>query len=178
MLIVDEATGWQYIRERDELQKLLAAYVSEELLPWTAAFPDEYYKEMFRLWKWQWPPKNYIKGAPKGPRYAGKITNKVIYDRLPPGVADELKAKAPRDDNWQRRIRLWKHLTEDIGNPHLEKQLAIATNIMKVCDDKEEFQQKFERAFPGSFSKARQLSFSKKLALSSQDDDDFSDDDA
>ncbi|WP_162238954.1 P63C domain-containing protein [Methylobacterium sp. Leaf85] len=167
--LVDEATGWQYIRERDELQKLLSAYVSAELLPWAAAFPDEYYKEMFRLWNWQWPPNGYTTGSPKGPRYAGKITNKIIYDQLPPGVSDELKSKAPTDSNWQRRIRLWKHLTADIGNPHLEKQLAVATNIMKVCDDKEEFQQKYERAFPGSFPKARQLSFSRKL---SQTDDD------
>lgn len=170
--LVDEATGWQYIRERNELQKLLSAYVSEELLPWAAAFPDEYYEEMFRLWKWEWPPKGYTKGSPKGPRYAGKLTNKLIYDQLPEGVADELKSKAPPDDNWQGRIRLWKHLTPDIGNAHLEKQLAVATNIMKVCDDKEEFQQKYEKAFPGTFDKARQLSFSRKLLDQHQDEED------
>ena len=30
--LVDEATGYQEVRERDELQKILAAYISEELL--------------------------------------------------------------------------------------------------------------------------------------------------
>ena len=32
--LVDEATGYQYERENDELQKILKAYISEELLPW------------------------------------------------------------------------------------------------------------------------------------------------
>jgi hypothetical protein len=34
---------------------------------------------------------------------------------------------------------------------------------MKVCDDKDEFSRKFERAFPGSFRKGRQSSFMEKL---------------
>jgi hypothetical protein len=32
--LVDEATGYQYDRERDELQKILKSYISEELMPW------------------------------------------------------------------------------------------------------------------------------------------------
>ncbi len=38
--VIDEVTGYQYDRERDELQKLLSAYISEELMPWTKRFPD------------------------------------------------------------------------------------------------------------------------------------------
>ena len=33
--LVDEATGYQSYRARDELQKILAAYISPELLPWS-----------------------------------------------------------------------------------------------------------------------------------------------
>lgn len=47
--LVDEATGYQYDREKDELQKILSAYISKELLPWQKRFPDEFYKEIFRL---------------------------------------------------------------------------------------------------------------------------------
>lgn len=50
--LVDEATGYQYDREKDELQKILKAYISEELLPWQKRFPDIYYKELFRLNGW------------------------------------------------------------------------------------------------------------------------------
>jgi len=155
--LVDEATGWQYRREKDDLQKLLSAYISSELLPWAERFPRDFYKEMFRLWGWQWPPANGDKGGPLGPRYAGKLTNKLVYDQLPPPVTAELKEKSPPNEKWQRRDRIHQFLTEEIGQPHLEKQVAVSTNIMKVCDDKEEFLRKFERAFPGTFEKGRQL---------------------
>ena len=47
--LIDEATGYQHTRERDELQKLLKAYVSEALLPWQKRFPDIFYQHLFRL---------------------------------------------------------------------------------------------------------------------------------
>ena len=43
--LIDEATGYQYERDRDELQKILSLYISKELLPWTKRFPDEFYKQ-------------------------------------------------------------------------------------------------------------------------------------
>ena len=52
--LVDEATGYQYEREHDELQKILKAYISEELLPWQKRFPDIFYKELFRLNGWNY----------------------------------------------------------------------------------------------------------------------------
>ena len=52
--LVDEATGYQYTRERDELQKLLKAYVSEALLPWQKKFPDAFYQQLFRLHGWDY----------------------------------------------------------------------------------------------------------------------------
>jgi hypothetical protein len=161
--LVDEATGYQEFRAKDDLQKILAAYISKELLPWAERFPLEYYKEMFRLWSWQWPPKDTGRGGPLGPRYAGKLTNILVYDRLPPGVANTLREKSPPDENWQRKDRLHQMLSADIGQPHLEKQVAVVTNLMKFCDDKEEFTTKFERTFPGTFKKARQASFMRKL---------------
>jgi len=44
--LVDEATGYQYDRERYELQKILKAYISEELIAWQKTFPDEFYITM------------------------------------------------------------------------------------------------------------------------------------
>jgi P63C domain len=161
--LVDEATGFQEIRARDDLHKILEAYIAKELLPWTKRFPNEFHKEMFRVWGWPWPPAVLGYRGPQGPRYASKLTNMLVYDQLPPGVVDALKEKTPPDDRWQRRERLHQHLTAEIGQPHLEKQVAVATNLMKVCDDKDEFIRKFERAFPGTFRKGQQLSFMEKL---------------
>lgn len=156
--LIDEATGYQEVRARDELQKILAAYISESLLPWSKKFPMAYYEEMFRLWGWQWPPHSGI----RGPRYAGKLTKIMVYEQLPPGVLEEIERLNPPDDNWQRRSRNSQLLTEEIGQPHLEKQIAVVTNLMKVCDDKEEFLQKFEKAFPGTFPKGNQLTLNLK----------------
>src|SRR5690606_15210334 len=44
--LVDEATGYQYSREKDELQKILKAYVSDEILAWQKTFHDQFYKEI------------------------------------------------------------------------------------------------------------------------------------
>ncbi|MEN6625637.1 MAG: P63C domain-containing protein [Candidatus Sumerlaeia bacterium] len=140
--LVDEATGYQAIRERDALQKLLALYVNEELLPWTRRFPDEFYRQMFRLRNWHFSPTN------KGPRYAGKLTNELIYERLPPGVLDELRRKNPRNEKGQRRHRHHQLLTEDIGNPHLEKQVASVTTLMRASPNWSFFKRLFIRAFP------------------------------
>ena len=55
--LVDEATGYQYEREKDELQQILRKYISEELLPWQKRFPDIFYKELFRLNGWDYTVK-------------------------------------------------------------------------------------------------------------------------
>lgn len=147
--LIDEATGYQYTRERDELQTILKAYISEELLPWTARFPREFYKEMFRLWKWKFPPTD-DKGAPRGPRYAGKLTRKLVFEQLPHGVLDELDKRNPPNIKWQRKHRFSQLLTLDIGNPHLEKQVAVVTTLMRISANKRIFETNFARAFPPS----------------------------
>jgi len=52
--LVDEATGYQEIRDRNALQKILDKYLLKEYASWAKRFPDEFYKEMFRLKNWQW----------------------------------------------------------------------------------------------------------------------------
>ena len=52
--LVDEATGFQQIRDRDALQAILDAYLRKELAAWAKRFPDEFYQQIFRLRGWQW----------------------------------------------------------------------------------------------------------------------------
>jgi len=144
--LIDEITGFQEDRSKEELQRLLRFYISEELLPWTRRFPNEFYKHMFRLWGWNYPLLS--KGAPKGPRYAGKLTKELIYDKLPQGVIDKLENKNPPNKKWQRKYKHHQWLTIDIGNPHLEKQVAVVTTLMKISANKREFKRNFARAFP------------------------------
>ena len=47
--LVDEATGYQYVRERFALQKILKLYIAPEILKWRKLFEPSYYRELFRL---------------------------------------------------------------------------------------------------------------------------------
>ena len=88
--LVDEATGYQEKRARDELQKILAAYIAPSLLPWAERFPVDFFREMFRVYGWPWPYKDGKYPGPLGPRYAGKLIKKIIFENLPLGVLAEL----------------------------------------------------------------------------------------
>ena len=53
--LVDEATGYQEIRERNALATILEKFIAKELQPWTRTFPPEFYSEIFRLKGWSGP---------------------------------------------------------------------------------------------------------------------------
>jgi len=54
--LVDEATGYQEVRDKNELHRILGMYVRQEFLPWTKRFPDPFYEELFRLQDWAYNP--------------------------------------------------------------------------------------------------------------------------
>ena len=137
--VIDEVTGYQADRDRDEMQKVLEKYISAELLPWAKRFPDEFYKQMFRLKGWEY------KGKAKTP-YAGKLTNKYIYEYLPKGVLEELQKETPKSDTGNRKNRFHQHLSEETGLPNLDKQLQQTIALMKASDSWEEFDHLFKKA--------------------------------
>lgn len=142
--LVDEATGYQAYRARDELQKILAAYIAPELMPWTQRFPQSFYAELHRVRGWRYAP-----GSNKRNHYIGKLTNELIYKQLPEGVLDELRNKNPRDpEKGRRRFTHHRFLTDDIGNPHLEKQIVAVTTLLAVADDWSDFSRLFCKKFP------------------------------
>ena len=44
--LVDEATGYQEVRDREALQQILDRYITDEWAKWTKTFPDEYYQQL------------------------------------------------------------------------------------------------------------------------------------
>lgn len=141
--LVDEATGYQSEREQDELHRLLSVYLTEERLRWAQRFPNEFYKQLFRLRNWEWP--NNGNRSP----FVGKLTNQLVYERLPQGVMDELKKRNPTAPETGRRR--WKHhqfLSEDIGQPDLRDHLLQLVAVMRTSKDWNDFWDRFELAFP------------------------------
>lgn len=88
--LIDEATGYQKRRAHNELQKILSAYIAAELLPWQSRFPISYYEQIYRVMGWP-----YDASTTKRTAYIGKLTNKLIYEKLPPGVLPQLRRKNP-----------------------------------------------------------------------------------
>jgi phage protein len=139
--LVDEATGYQYDRERDALQVVLKAYINEELLKWQKMFPDTFYYEIFRLNKWDYT----VKGINKRPSVIGKWTNKLIYEQLPKGVLEELKVKTPKSQEGNYTARFFQSLTPDIGHPELTSQIYKVVGIMQISDNWNDFISNFNR---------------------------------
>ncbi len=140
--LIYEATGYELIKDRDDLERILEAYIAKELLPWTKRFPDDFYEQLFRLRGWQYRPISV-----KRPKYVGKLTNELVYEKLPDGVLAELRSKNPVTPKGYRRYRHFQFLTEDIGNPHLEKQVASVTTLMKASNNWATFNRLFNRVF-------------------------------
>ncbi len=140
--LIYEATDYEKIKDRDELERILEAYISKELLPWTKRFPDDFYEQLFRLRGWQYRPLSV-----KRPKYVGKLTNELIYEKLPRGVLEELRNKNPITPKGYRKYKFFQFLTENIGDPHLEKQLVAVTTLMRASPNWATFYRLFNRVY-------------------------------
>ncbi len=140
--LIDEATGYQYDREKDELQKLLSKYISEDFLKWQSRFPRKFYQEAFRIFNWNYDPFSL-----KRPGYLGKFTNEYVYKQLPPGALEKMKKLNPTNQKGRRSRKHHQHLTEDIGIPHLDKHLMKLITVMELSDNIEDFKNNFNKVF-------------------------------
>ena len=141
--LVDEATGYQEVRDRLALQEILDRYLTDEWAKWTKTFPDEYYKELFRLKNIPYPPLSRNR-----PSFIGHWTNYIIYSRLAPGVLRALKEKNPRLPSGYRARKHHQHFTRDYGHPELKDLLSNVTFLMKGCSDWDDFKYRLDRAKP------------------------------
>jgi len=141
--LIDEATGYQDARARDALHTILEQYISKELMKWAKTFPDEFYRQLFRLRGWR-----YSYTSIKRPALVGKLTNDLVYDRIAPGVLDELKHKNPKTSKGTRKHRHHQWLTPEIGHPRLREHLASVIVLMKASAKWDDFKRMINRALP------------------------------
>ncbi|NOW84913.1 hypothetical protein B0H39_002794 [Clostridium beijerinckii] len=144
--LIDEATGYQYEREVNALQRLLKGYISEELIKWGGIFPKKYYKEIFRLHNWDYDPTSNAR-----PSYIGTFTNNYVYGMLPPGILEELKRKTPikvsKNSNKSYKVnRYYQRLTET-GIEEVDSYIDRVIMFMEMCEDIQEFKIKFPKVF-------------------------------
>jgi hypothetical protein len=140
--LIDEATGYQYDRARTALAEILEKFIRKELAAWARVFPDDYYREMFRLRRWQ-----YDETTSQRYPLVGKLTRNIVYQRLAPGVLTDLERLNPRVDG-QRRAKHFQWLTDDVGHPKLREHLMKVITLMQAAHSWEEFHTMINRALP------------------------------
>lgn len=146
--LIDEATGYQEDREARALQRLLQAYIAEDLLKWQPHFPREFYEQIYRLYgiSEKFDPLN-----PKRPQWIGTFTNKYVYGVFPDEVMKEIRRKNPPMETAHSTVyRGFKHfqfLTESVGLPQLDKHLAALIGVMKLSSDMKSFDANFKKVF-------------------------------
>lgn len=144
--LVDEATGYQYDRAKDALQEALKALMlSEQLRKWVKTFPDEFYKELFRVYG-----LSYSQVSSKRPMMIGRLTKDLVYERLPVDVLDELEQRNPRLPSGRRKHKHFQHLSEDYGAPALHAHFVSLTTLLRASptNGKAQFQRLVQRALP------------------------------
>ena len=145
--LIDEATGFQKIREERALAEILESFIDERLRPWVKTFPDEFYIHLHRLW-----PTESSMTSKNHPQYFGSLTNKIVYQPLAPGVLERLRELNPILPSGHRQVKHHQHLTEDFGVVELEKHLTAVITLMRISGSKESFFRRFNDAF-----KSRQI---------------------
>lgn len=126
--LIDEATGYQYVRDSDALQVKIRAFISDELREWEKTFPDELWEEFGRLTNW--------KGSlHERPKYWGKLVLELIYDAMDPDVAKYLKENKPKP---KHGMNYHQWLSEDLGVRALTMHINQVIGVAKTCNTMDE----------------------------------------
>ena len=140
--LIDEATGYERIREERALAKILEAFLDEELHPWTKTFDYSFYEQIFRLRGW---------GSAAGvrrPQVIGHYTNDLVYERIAPGVLAELRDRNPVMPQGWRKNRHHQWFTPEFGHPKLLQHIEGVTALMRAAGSWESFKRSLDRAYP------------------------------
>lgn len=140
--LIDEATGYQEVRDRLALQAVLDAFLRKELAAWAKRFPDEFYFQIYRLrgWKWEGRGKN-------PPQVVASYTKDFVYARLAPSILEEIEKRNPIE-NGRRKSKHHQWLTDDVGHPALAQHLHAVITLMRVSKTWQQFKDMLNVAHP------------------------------
>ena len=134
--LIDEATGYQEFRKKQELQLKLQAFIAEDLQDWALMFPQEFWFELARLEGIHYSPRSR-------PLRWGKYIMAFVYDAIDRDIGKELRKKNP-DPHYKQNHHQW---LKEFGRQRVHDQIQKVITIMKLCDDMDDFRQKFTKVF-------------------------------
>lgn len=141
--LVDEATGYQDHRVKDALNIILQKFLRDEAKKYKVTFPIDFYRTIFKLNGWAWSPQS----AQKKPMVVAKWTNDLVYERLAPGLLNELKIKNPSIEG-KRHYKHFQFLSDQVGEPRLIEHFGGLIALGRVAPNWRKFKEMVERAYP------------------------------
>lgn len=158
--LVDEATGYQEIRDPSALRLLVQQYIEQEKREWEKQFPDTYYDDLNRLYGSKRMTQT-SKGAviQNRPQHFAKFTRTYVYHPLENGaVLEELDRINPViESSGTRRARFHQHLTLGYGIEKLKRQVQEVQTLVAVSDTVGQFKRFFQKRFPQEGQQAELL---------------------
>lgn len=150
--------------ERRLLDATHKVYLLDDPVKWNdrgRIFQEDFYNRIYDLKGKQRPAANH-------PIWMAGVTIDVVYQRLQPGIWDQLCAKNPRI-NGRRKYCCHQFLSDNIGNPHLRSHLYAVTKLMRGSKSWRQFEVVLNQYYPKTEAVQMDLLFD----LLSQSPDDF-----
>lgn len=141
--LIDEATGYQDDRAKDALAKIFVQFLAKERQKWTLTFPLDFYREIYRLRGWKFEPWNT-----RRPQVIAKWTDDFVYDRLAPGLTEELRNKNPTSETGRRTHKHHQWFNPQRGHPQLKEHIAGVIALLRAAETWDEFKRKLDRVYP------------------------------
>lgn len=123
----------------------LKVYTLESPVSWSARgriFQQNFYDAVYRI-----KAKTPLNNPNQHPIWMAATTIDLVYERLQPGLWDDLCAKNPRV-NGRRKFCCHQFLSENIGNVHLRHHLYAVTKMMNGYTSWGEFKYNLDKCYP------------------------------
>lgn len=134
--LIDEATGYQEVRQRNALQLKLQAFIADDMQEWAKMFPDEFWLELARLEHTHYSPRSR-------PLRWGKYVMAFVYDAIDGDVGKELRRINP-NPHFGRNHHQW---LKEFGRGRVRDHINQVIGVMKLCRDMDDFNDKFGYVF-------------------------------
>jgi hypothetical protein len=129
--LIDEATGYEKFRPTDGLRNYFDSILKNDLAAWSKRFPDEFYENIYKLKGWEWSGMSTNRFS-----VVGKYTNDLVWERIVPGLKEELNKRNPKDGKGNRQRKHHEYLNDDVGDKLFSQQMFTILALQRACLNK------------------------------------------
>ena len=144
--LIDEVTGYQKVRGKQDLQKFLDKFLLQEHAKYVPTFGDDFFETIYKMKGWDWNIVN--KG--QNPSVMGHYINNFVYARVAPQVLHELKKLNPTlFGKGRRQFKHTQFIDKDFGHPKIKEHISAIVALGKASGyNWRNFQRLINRALP------------------------------